>query len=445
MAASVGNETGHSLLIMLLLMQTASTNARLPRRNQTLVSVFGVAPRRIGGTEMFARELSSQLGEQGWKSVLCFLSEPAGEVRRFLDLPNVSFETLPDSTNGNWRARRHLGQIIRKHKPDIVHLHFVSFLTLYPWIARLRSARKVFFTDHHSRPEGYIQRRAAMWKRAAARLIGGPLTKVICVSNYGYRCMTEIGLLPRSRFEMIYNGVDVSRVNANPDLAKAFRRRFSIPDERAIVTQVSWMIPEKGISDFLEMARRVNSQREDVQFVLVGDGAYREAYMNEAAALGLGDRVTFTGMIDDPFGEGVFQAADVVCQFSRWEEVFGWMIAEAMAHAKPVVATRVGGIPELIADGASGFLVDRGDIESMSKRMLDLLTDRTMRLRLGQSAQNTVQMKFNLRRNVGQLVQSYGLKAPGVEVLNVALPNGRASDTRKATKIDPLLVLEEKS
>ncbi len=413
-------------------MQTTPPNGRLRRCNKTLVSVFGVEPRRIGGTEMFARELSLQLGEQGWKSVLCFLSEPSGEVRRFLDLPNVSFAALPDSTDGNWHARRALKRIIRDHKPEIVHLHFVSFLTLYPWIARLRSVRKVFFTDHHSRPEGYVQRRPPMWKRAAARLVGYPFTKVICVSKYGYRCMTEINLLPQSRFEMIYNGVDVSRVNPNPDLAKSFRRRFSIPDERAIVTQVSWIIPEKGISDFLAMARKVNSQREDVQFVLVGDGAYREQYMNEAAGLGLGDRITFTGMIDDPFGQGVFQAADVVCQFSRWEEVFGWMIAEAMAHAKPVVATRVGGIPELIIDGSSGFLVDRGDVESMSKRVLDLLIDESIRLRFGQTARETVQSKFDLRSNIAQLVESYGLKAS-------------AADARNAAQIDPLLVLEEKS
>jgi glycosyltransferase involved in cell wall biosynthesis len=251
---------------------------------------------------------------------------------------------------------------------------------------------------------------------------------------------------------MIYNGVDVSRVNANPDLAKAFRRRFSIPDERAVVTQVSWMIPEKGISDFLEMARRVNSQRQDVQFVLVGDGAYRAAYINEAAALGLGDRITFTGMIDDPFGDGVFQAADVVCQFSRWEEVFGWMIAEAMAHAKPVVATRVGGIPELIIDGASGFLVDRGDVENMAKRVLELLAGSPTGSRMGNAGRQTVQAKFNLQTNVAQLLQSYGVLSEAqasaratLNSSNPALSDGRASDTRKAARIDPLLVLEEKS
>src|SRR5258707_7366666 len=94
----------------------------------TLLSVFGVKPLRIGGTETFARELSLQLGERGWKSVLCFLSEPTSEVRQFLDLPNISFEVLENSTDGGREARRNLAGIMRRHRPEILHLHYVSFL-----------------------------------------------------------------------------------------------------------------------------------------------------------------------------------------------------------------------------------------------------------------------------------------------------------------------------
>ena len=296
-----------------------------------------------------------------------------------------------------------------KHQPEILHLHYVSFLNLYSWGARFQSARQVFFTDHHSRPAGYVQSRAPFWKRAAARLINQPLDKVICVSNYGYECMTAFGLLPRNRFQMIYNGVDLSRVKADPRLAARFRERYSIPAERAIVTQVSWIIPEKGIADFLETARLVLRQNRNVQFVLVGDGANREQYVKDAAAMGLGDHITWTGMVDDPFGEGVFHAADVVCQFSRWEEVFGWMIAEAMAHGKPVVATRVGGIPELITDGVTGYLVDRGDAPAMSDRILKLLADPELRARMGEAGRETVSSKFDLRKNVAQLIASYGV------------------------------------
>jgi len=80
------------------------------------------------------------------------------------------------------------------------------------------------------------------------------------------------------------------------------------------------------------VARTVTRQNRNVQFVIVGEGAYREEYMKRAVDMGISDRVTWTGMVEDPFGEAVFEAADVVCQFSRWEEVFGWMIAEGMAQ-----------------------------------------------------------------------------------------------------------------
>jgi glycosyltransferase involved in cell wall biosynthesis len=369
--------------------------------------MFGVAPQRIGGTETFARELSAQLGEHGWQSVLCFLSEPTEEVRRFLDLPNVSLETFTEATNGNHQGNK-LSGIVGRYHPDILHLHFTGFLSLYPWQARLRSVSKVFFTDHHSRPFGYVPAPAPMWKRAAARVINWPLTKVISVSDYGYRCMTAADLLPQSRFEMIYNGVDLSRVKCDPQRAIEFRRRHLIPAERAIVVQISWIIPEKGINDLLETARLVIAQNSNLQLVVVGEGAYREQYTREAEALGLGDHVTWTGMSSDPFGEGVFDAADVVCQMSRWEEVFGWMIAEAMAHGKPVVATRVGGIPELIDDSVSGYLVNRGDASAASTRVLELLSDSNLRASMGQAARDTVSAKFDLRKNVAQLMSAYG-------------------------------------
>jgi len=125
--------------------------------------------------------------------------------------------------------------------------------------------------------------------------------------------------------------------------------------------------------------------------------------------MGIADHVTWTGMVGDPFGEGVFAAADVVCQFSRWEEVFGWMIAEAMAHEKPVIATRVGGIPELIEEGVSGHLVGRSDTAAMSRHILELLADPELRRRMGVAGRAIVAERFDLRKNVAQLVEAYGI------------------------------------
>jgi len=392
----------------------------------TLVSVFEVEPFRIGGTETFARELSCQLAERGWTSVLCFQTEPIEQIRRFLDLPNVSIDIYAGPSDGTFKAGKGIARIIRNYRPEILHLHYFSFINPYAWIARLQSVKQVFFTDHHSRPAGYLATRAPLWKRAIGRVVNEPLTRVICVSNYGHVCMSSFGLLPRDRFQMIYNGVDLSRVKSDRQQAIDLRRRDSIPLDRSIVTQVSWIIPEKGIIDFLETARIVSRQNRNVQFVIVGDGGYRQECMSRAVEMGIEDRVTWTGMVEDPFGEGVFEATDVVCQFSRWEEVFGWTIVEAMAHGKPVVTTRVGGIPELVQDHESGYLVDRGDTKTMSNKVLTLLNDASLREYMGSKGKNIARQKFDLRNNVAKLIASYGLE----ECRSVAddIPVGRLQE-----------------
>jgi glycosyltransferase involved in cell wall biosynthesis len=233
---------------------------------------------------------------------------------------------------------------------------------------------------------------------------------VICVSKYGYRCITGLDLLPTERYELVYNGVDLSRVHPDPGRAEEFRRRYSIPADRTVVLQVSWIIPEKGISELLQIAGLVLSKTDKVQFVLVGEGPYREQYMRDAGAMGLGDHVTWTGMIEDPFGEGVYDAADIVCQVSNWEELFGWMIAEAMAYKKPIVATRVGGIPELVSDEESGFLIERGDVSAASEKIILLSENPELRMQMGLAGSQITQEKFALKRNVKQLLHLYGLK-----------------------------------
>lgn len=376
----------------------------------TVVSIFGVEPIRIGGTETFARELSLQLGQHGWQSVLCFLTKPPDEVARFLDLPNVTIEVLENSTHFNLEVLKQFSRVLRRHRPSVLHLHFIGFLSFFPWLANLSSVKKVFFSDHSSRPLGYNPRRAPFWKRTAARLINYPITKVICVSEFGCRCLKALDLLPDNRYELVYNGVDLTRVCEDAARGAEFRRRFNIPEGKKLVVQISWIIPEKGIADLLETARLVVAKDQNIHFVVVGEGPYREQYMRESLEAGLGESVTWTGLITDPFGEGVYDAADVVCQFSRWEELFGWMIAEAMAYKKPVVATRAGGIPELVADQTSGYLVERGDARDAAEKLLKLLYDADLRRKMGEAGHRVVHDRFSLRQNVRELLCVYGLK-----------------------------------
>jgi glycosyltransferase involved in cell wall biosynthesis len=201
--------------------------------------------------------------------------------------------------------------------------------------------------------------------------------------------------------------VPLAFVDHTLECGDTFRARYGIPPGRQIVLQVSWIIPEKGIPDLLRAAQRVIAENPDVQFVIAGEGAHRKEYTKLAQTLEIAGNVTWTGGVDAPFASGLYAAAAVVCQMSRWEEVFGAVIAEGMAYSKPIVATRVGGIPEIVREGSSGFLVDRGDTEAMAARILFLLRDTHERNRMGRVGRGIVESRFDMEKNVTQVIQLY--------------------------------------
>ncbi len=374
--------------------------------SKTIVSVYGFEPFRIGGGETFIRELSILLGRRGWKNVVCFLSEPTPQVREFLGLPNVTIEVIPNVWQLKWQPTRDLARILRRYRPEILHLQFTGFVSPYPWLARFYGVKRVLFTDQASKPEGFVPRRASLFKRAATRIINWPLDRVTCISDYVLRCWTTLDVLQSERFTRIYNHVDFTR--CQPD-GSAFRKTLSIPDSRQIIVQVSWMIPDKGFDDLLAAARLVIARNPEAYFVMVGEGADRQRYIRETAELGLQDHITWTGILPDPLKMGVFSAADVVCQVSRWEEGFGYVIAEAMASGKPLVGTRVGAIPELVHHGETGFLVDRRDPPAIAERILELLADRDLRCRMGQAGREFAFRNFDANVNIAEFLKLYGI------------------------------------
>ena len=380
----------------------------MPRHSDTVLSIFGFHAVRISSGEMYARELSEQLGARGWQSVICFLSPPPDQVRRFLEIPNVTLGVAEDTPNLNMTAARSVFKLLRRYRPRILHLHFTSFLNPYSWMAKLMGVEQVFFTDHSSQPEAFVARRAPLSKRLAMRAIHLPLTGIISVSGYGCRNLAARDLVPKQRFHVVYNAVDIERA-AVGGCAAEFRSRYRIAPDRLVVTQVSWLIPEKGVDDFGAAAREVVAVEPRAHFVLAGDGAHRPNLQQKVRELGIASHVTFTGPVADPLSEGLFAASDVVCQLSRWEEVFGYVNAEAMACGKPLVGTRVGGIPEIIQDGITGFLVERRDVKAMAARILELLRDPDRRRRMGQAGREVCGEKFNLKKNVAQLVKIYAV------------------------------------
>ena len=373
---------------------------------KTLVSVLGFEPFRIGGGEALAREVSVQLAAKGWKNVLCFLTPPTDPVREYLNLPNVTIEVLPDSWKLASKPTRGLARILARYRPEILHMQFTGFISPYPWLAKCFGVKQVFFTDQSSRPEGHVTSRAALWRRMGTRAVNYPLSRVVCISDYVRDSWIQSDVLPAARFVRIYNSVDASRCATD---GSALRRQYGIPDGRQVVLQVSWVIPEKGFDDLLAAARLVVDQDPSVHFLMAGEGADRPRLMAETVKAGLAGHVTWTGIVAKPVENGLYAAADVVCQVSRWEEAFGYVIAEALASAKPVIGTRVGAIPELVRHGETGFLVERRNPTELAARILDLLRDPGLRRRMGEAGRQLAIGEFDQQTNVARLMELYGI------------------------------------
>ena len=189
----------------------------------------------------------------------------------------------------------------------------------------------MFFTNHYSPPEEFSPLRAPRWKRFAARVINYPIRGIVCPSEFGRSCLIGTDLMPEERFRRIYNATDLDRAAANEERGRLFRERHRIPSERRLIAQIGTLASEKGVFDLLHAARIVISREPTAHFVLAGDGPDEDACRRTAEDLGIARRVTFTGLVDDIFGSGLYEATEIVCLVSRWQELFGFVLIEAMA------------------------------------------------------------------------------------------------------------------
>lgn len=377
------------------------------RGGRTVLTVLGLEARRIGGVEAFAREFSAQLGERGIRSVLCFLGEPSATVREYLSLPNVELRVFTNAMKP-LGAGDDLRRLLAEFRPEVLLLEFTPFLSSIPWVAKLNRVPRVYFVDQGSQPEGWVGTPAQWWKRVIARFITWPLTRVLCISEFNLRSIRTRGLVDPGKTVRLYNAADTSRPH-NQSLGAQFRARHRIPADAIVVAQASWLIPEKGIPDLVEAVRIARATEPRLHLVLAGDGPQRAEYERLVASNGLSEHVTWTGLVEDPFGEGLFDAADIVTQMSRWEEAFGYVIAEAMATERPVIGTRVGAIPELVVNEETGFVVDRGDSAAAARAIVRLAGDAGLRERMGRAGRARAQELFDLRKNVKQAVSLLGL------------------------------------
>lgn len=238
-----------------------------------------------------------------------------------------------------------------------------------------------------------------------------PITDAfIAVAQSHGRFLVEHECFPAAKVAVIPNGVDIQRFIPNPDVA-ALRRELGIaplatgPSPRTdthfplqkqpehVIGIVAALRPEKNHELFLEIARRVLQERPATRFLIVGDGPCREPLLKRTRELGLDSHVSFLGSRNDI--PQLLAALDVFVLTSH-NEANPISILEAMSTALPVVATDVGSIHEVICDGVNGFLVQPGDANALTQRVLKLLSDRSYSQQIGTAARETIVRSWSL-------------------------------------------------
>jgi len=202
---------------------------------------------------------------------------------------------------------------------------------------------------------------------------------------------------------VIRNGVDVERFAPRPP-DEALRSSLGLPSRAPLVVAVSRLNPMKGIDDLLKAAALLEGRFDEARFVIVGDGASRRDLEEQARLLGLAGRVLFTGTRLDVAAILSQAAISVAPSLS---EGLSNVVLESMAAGVPVVATRVGGTPELLEDGVTGLLVPPCDAPALAVAIGRLLEDEPLARRLGEAARARAVDRFSMQHMVRQTEELY--------------------------------------
>lgn len=191
---------------------------------------------------------------------------------------------------------------------------------------------------------------------------------------------------------VVHNPVDLGRF----DTAKEMRGEWGFGNDEILISFVGQIREIKGVGDFIAMAHRID--RPNARFLIAGEcrdpkkfaGAYSEADLERAFA---GDeRFRYLGYLEQI--QDLYHTSDIIVMPSRWQEPLGLIGIEAGACGKPVVATRSGGIPEVVLEGETGLLVEIGDVEGLAQSVRVLIDDRDLRRKMGEAARARVEANF---------------------------------------------------
>jgi len=353
----------------------------------------------VGGITLYILSLSHQLKAMGHEVVVASAGGRLETQARSLGLTHwqVPLNTSQEFSPKILRSIRQIRDQLREQPVDILHAHTRVGQVVADQLSR--QLRIPYVTTWHGLYRTRLGRRLY------------PCTGQTCmaISEVVREHLRKDFRVPDRRIQLIYNGVNVEHYGTAPAVGdvEAYRKRWGIPARKPLIGGIGRMAAGKvkGFDLLLAAACLLKDSKPDLQILLVGDGPRRPFLEDVAERLGIRDRVHFAGAAEDiriPLA-----LMDVFVFPSRWPEAFGLTLVEAMAAGKPVVATRIGAVPEIVRDGVDGLLFDPEDAQALTGALSRLIDDRSLAQGLARSAARRAREQFSAQQMAARVDQVY--------------------------------------
>ena len=374
-----------------------------------------IARLNMGGPALHVAYLTAGLRERGYDTTLVAGSLARGEdsmafvaEARGVDVVRIDELGREISPLRDLVATLRLARLIRRERPDILHTHTAKAGTVGRVAALLAGRHRppiVVHTFHGHVLRGYFGPMRSLVFRLLERWLAGHTTALIAVSPQVRDDLVALRVAPPERFVVIRLGIELGeRVAGAGDGRVESRRYLGIPPDRFAVGWIGRMTAVKRTDDVLVAFKRLREDGVEAVLCMVGDGPDRPQLEQRAHELGIVRDTLFLGYQEDV---AQFYAAFDALVLPSSIEGTPVSAIEALAAGRPVVATRVGGVPDVVEEGEDGFLVEPGATEELAERLAQLAADPELRERMGRAGRDRVLPRYAVPRLVDDVDRLY--------------------------------------
>jgi glycosyltransferase involved in cell wall biosynthesis len=353
--------------------------------------LFLVTHLETGGAERQLAELATRMDRARFRPIVV-CQKSGGPFFDEIAAAGVEAHQLRTPHRLDPRFALRLASLCRSRNVRAMVIRGFSTMVVGLLVGKALRIRPILMAEHAT---GRIDRDPK--KRPIERRLAPHVDGAIAVAKGQIPFLVEDKGFDASKIRVIYNGIDLSQWTPMPRDAELLAE-LGIPEQAPVVGILAMLRPEKDHTTFLEAAKLVRKKHPEARFLLVGGGPERSRLEALAEKLGLGGRVIFTGMRKDiPRLLSIF---DVSVLSSVTVETFPMAFLEAMAMERPLVATRVGGVAEMIDEGENGHVVPPRDPEALAAALLDVISDRERSHAMGRRSRAIVEERFSMERMV---------------------------------------------